>query len=55
MSKNLSYGLSLVDLRVEVYVYLCSVEEVDTIVPSSLQALFDNVALLSATIREPSA
>lgn len=35
-------------------IYLGRVEHIDAIVPGSLQALFDNIALLRTTVSEPS-
>lgn len=33
--------------------YLCSIKSINPILPRSLQALFDNIALLRASVREP--
>ena len=35
--------------------YLCGVEEVDAVVPSRLEAFFDDVTLLGAAIGQPAA
>lgn len=48
-------GSAHLDLASTVGVDLGGVEEVDSMVPGSLHALLDNVAVLSATIGEPSA
>jgi len=48
-------GSAHLDLASTVGVDLGGVEEVDSVVPGSLHALLDNVAVLSATIGEPSA
>jgi hypothetical protein len=46
--------LAHLDLTLAIGVDLGGVEEVDTVVPGSLQALLDNVAVLGATVGEPS-